>query len=72
MFCFHLFKVTVADFPLYELMDQHTRMKSDILDAYPKIQAFLKRFRELPKVKEYLAKDEVKHLPINNQQAGFK
>lgn len=65
-------QVTVADFPMYELLDQHTRMKSDSLDAYPKLTAFLKRFRELPKVKEYLEQDCVKNLPINNKVAAFK
>lgn len=65
-------KVTVVDFPMYELLDQHTRMKADSLDAYPKLTAFLKRFRDLPKVKDYLEKDSVKNLPINNKSAAFK
>nr|APX42722.1 glutathione S-transferase [Corbicula fluminea] len=65
-------EVTVADFPLYDLLDQHTLMKADSLDAYPKLQAFLRRFREVPKVKDYLAKDSVKNLPINNKMAAFK
>ncbi|KAL4226000.1 Glutathione S-transferase Mu 3 [Mactra antiquata] len=65
-------KVTVADFPFYELLDQLTRMKPDVLSAYPKTTEFLSRFRELKNVKEYLARDEVKNMPINNKRAGFK
>lgn len=64
--------ITVADFPLYELLDQHVHMKSDLLDAYPKLLKFLDRFRDLPKVKEYLQQDGVKNLPINNKIAAFK
>nr|AEW46330.1 mu glutathione S-transferase [Ruditapes philippinarum] len=65
-------KVTVVDFPMYELLDQHTRMKSDSLDAYPKLKAFLGRFQELPKVKEYLAQESVRNMPINNKSAAFR
>ncbi|KAH3876580.1 hypothetical protein DPMN_000426 [Dreissena polymorpha] len=65
-------KVTVADFPMYELLDQHIRMKSDSLDSYSRLKDFLVRFAQLPKVKEYLATDNVKNLPINNKMAGFK
>ncbi|KAH3876559.1 glutathione S-transferase Mu 4-like [Dreissena polymorpha] len=65
-------KVTVADFPMYELLDQHIRMKSDSLDPYPRLRDFLVRFAQLPKVKEYLAKDSVKNLLINGKMAAFK
>ncbi|KAL4226002.1 Glutathione S-transferase Mu 3 [Mactra antiquata] len=65
-------KVTVADFPFYELLDQLTRMKPDVLSVYPKTTEFLGRFRELKNVKEYLARDEVKNMPINNKMAIFK
>ncbi|WAR26548.1 GSTM5-like protein [Mya arenaria] len=65
-------KPTVADFPMYELLDQHLRMKADSLDACPKLKAFLQRFSQLPKVKEYLAQDKVKNMPINNKSAAFK
>lgn len=65
-------QVTVADFPLYELLEQHTRMKPGSLDSYPNLKAFLNRFEQLPKVKEYLAKESVKNLPINNKVASFK
>ncbi|KAH3851680.1 hypothetical protein DPMN_094164 [Dreissena polymorpha] len=65
-------KVTVADFPMYELLDQHIRMQADSLDSYPRIKDFMARFSQLPKVKDYLAKDSVKKLPINNKSATFK
>ncbi|XP_045165161.2 glutathione S-transferase Mu 3-like [Mercenaria mercenaria] len=65
-------KITVVDFPMYELLEQHTRMKPDSLDAYPKLTAFLQRFQKLPNVKEYLTKDSVKNMPINNKVASFR
>lgn len=65
-------KLTVADFPFYELLDQLTRMKTGVLDEYTKLRAFLTRFRELPKIKEYLARDDVKDMPINNKVAQFR
>jgi len=67
-----MFKVTVADFPVYEILDQHLRMKPDIFDGLPKLKKFVERFAGLPKVKEYLARDDVKNMPLNNKFATFK
>ncbi|KAL4226001.1 Glutathione S-transferase Mu 3 [Mactra antiquata] len=65
-------QVTVADFPFYELLEQLTRMKPEVLSAFPKTAEFLGRFKELKNVKEYLAREEVKNMPINNKMAKFK
>lgn len=65
-------KVTAADFSMYEILDQHRRMQADSLDAFPKLRAFLDRFECLPTVKEYLALDKVRNLPINSKIAAFK
>ncbi|PVD24751.1 hypothetical protein C0Q70_15236 [Pomacea canaliculata] len=48
-------EVTVADFPMYELLDQHRIMVPGILDEFPKITAFMKAFEELPAIKKYMS-----------------
>jgi len=63
-------EVTACDFPMYELLDQHTIMKPGILEDYPKLKAFYDRFQNLPKIKAYLASAE--KLPLNNKSAAFR
>ncbi|CAG5130824.1 unnamed protein product [Candidula unifasciata] len=63
---------TACDFPLYELLDQHRLMKPDILKDYKNLQAFLKRFEELPQIKAYLQSGEFFTHPVNNKTAGWK
>ena len=67
-----VFQVTVADFPMYELLDQHRLMIPGVLDAYPKLTAFMNAFEALPKIKEYMASDKFMKRPINNKVAAFK
>ncbi|KAK7101905.1 glutathione S-transferase Mu 2-like [Littorina saxatilis] len=64
--------VTVVDFPMYELLDQHRLMIPGCLDKYPKLTDFMKRFEALPKIKEYMASDKFMKRPINNKCAKFK
>ncbi|XP_046575277.1 glutathione S-transferase Mu 3-like [Haliotis rubra] len=65
-------KVTVCDFPMYELLDQTRIMKPGSLDKFPKLLAFLTRFEALPKIKAYLSSDKCIKRPINNKSASFK
>lgn len=65
------FQITVADFPLYELLDQLRLMKKDILDDHPKLVAFLDRFEALPTIKKYMSSDKFLKGPVNNTQAGW-
>ena len=67
-----VFQVTVADFPMYELLDQHRLMIPGVLGAYPKLTAFMDAFEALPKIKEYMASDKFMKRPINNKVAAFK
>jgi len=66
--------VTVADFPMYELLDQHRLMIPGVLDGdkYPKLSAFLANFEALEKVKAYMASDAFMKRPVNNKVAKFK
>ncbi|CAI9740327.1 glutathione S-transferase Mu 3-like [Octopus vulgaris] len=65
-------KVTFVDFPMYELLDQHKAFDCKLLENYPKLNAFLKRFEELPKIKAYHQSKEYVKLPINNKVAHFQ
>lgn len=64
--------ITICDFPMYELLDQHKLMKPGILDDYPHLAKFVERFENLPKIKAYMASNKFMAGPINNKVAGFK
>ncbi|OWF51238.1 Glutathione S-transferase Mu 5 [Mizuhopecten yessoensis] len=64
--------VTACDFPMYELLDQHTLMKPGCLDDFPNLTAFQKRFEDLPKIKEYLKDPSYIAFPVNNKVAKFR
>merc|ERR1711963_818949 len=64
--------VTVADFPMYELLDQHRLMLPGCLDKYPKLTDFMTRFEALPKIKAYMASPKFMSRPVNNKVAKFK
>lgn len=57
---------------MYELLDQHRLMRPEILNDYKNLQAFLKRFEELPKIKAYMQSDEFMKRPCNNKSAGWR
>ncbi|KAJ8301663.1 hypothetical protein KUTeg_020650 [Tegillarca granosa] len=65
-------KITVCDFHIYELLDQHRIMEPGCLDKYQKLTEFMDRFEALPNIKAYLASDECIKRPINNKFAPFK
>ncbi|XP_067683085.1 glutathione S-transferase Mu 5-like [Haliotis asinina] len=65
-------KVTVCDFPIYELLDQTRIMQPGSLDKFPKLLAFLSRFEAIPSIKKYMSSDKFIKRPINNKSASFK
>eukprot|EP01098_Paradermamoeba_levis_P002026 TRINITY_DN1235_c0_g1_i1.p1 TRINITY_DN1235_c0_g1~~TRINITY_DN1235_c0_g1_i1.p1 ORF type:complete len:253 (+),score=66.79 TRINITY_DN1235_c0_g1_i1:94-759(+) len=65
-------EVTVADFHLYEMFDQHRLLEPTSLDAFPHISAFVKRFAALPKIAQYLASDRCIVHPVNNKTGAWK
>ena len=62
----------MADFPMYELLDQHRLMIPGVLDPYPKLKAFMDAFEALPKIKAYMASAKFMKRPVNNKSASFK
>ncbi|XP_052679113.1 glutathione S-transferase Y1-like [Crassostrea angulata] len=63
--------ITICDFPIYELLDQHRLMKPGILDDYPNLTKFVERFENLPKIKAYMASDKFMARPVNSNLAMF-
>jgi glutathione S-transferase len=59
---------TVADFQLYDYIDSGLLLDGGqaLLDKYSNIKRFLKTIRELPEIKDYIAKAHTQ-LPINNK-----
>ena len=65
-----------ADFHLWEMLDQHERMKDvigeeSLLITRPRLGAFYKAFRELPQLKGYFEGAKYS-LPMNNTMAYCK
>jgi len=63
---------TVADFQLYEYLDCGFLLDEEhvLVDKYANIKRFMQTIRELPEIKEYIAKAHTQ-LPLNNKVAKF-
>jgi glutathione S-transferase len=59
---------TVADFQLFEYIDCGLSLDGGqaLLDKYPNLKRFMKTIRELPEIKDYVAKSQAQ-LPMNNK-----
>ncbi|KAH7956274.1 hypothetical protein HPB52_007780 [Rhipicephalus sanguineus] len=57
-------RLTYVDFMLYEGFDWHREFKPDAMEPYPNIAEYLKRFEELPNIKEFFASDKYNRWPI--------
>ncbi|XP_065911824.1 glutathione S-transferase Mu 3-like [Dysidea avara] len=64
--------ITFVDFVMYELLDQHVTFEPTILDEFPNLKAFLKRFEALPVIKSYMESPKFMKSPINNPTAKWK
>jgi len=67
--------LTYLDFCFAELLERFQDMDAElgmtVLEPYPNLQAYLKRFVELPGVKEYRASERFKARPYNNPAAKW-
>ena len=64
-------QLTVVDFVMYELLDQHRIFDASLVDAHDNLGKFLKRFEELEPIKTYMASDRFIKAPLNNKMAKF-
>jgi glutathione S-transferase len=50
--------ITHPDFHMYEMLCVHNKLAPGILEKYPKLVAFMKRFEALPTLSAYLKSDK--------------
>ncbi|KAH6934277.1 hypothetical protein HPB50_022857 [Hyalomma asiaticum] len=67
-------RLTYVDFLLYEGLDTHREFRGEAVQRYPHLVEYLKRFEELPNLKEYFASDKYHKYPIlgPHRKWGFK
>ncbi|XP_037079986.1 glutathione S-transferase Mu 5-like [Pollicipes pollicipes] len=63
--------LTVVDFVMYELLDQHRLLDASLLEPHDNLKKFLHRFEELDAIKKYMASDRFMKSPLNNVAAKF-
>ncbi|KAM3171013.1 hypothetical protein ACTXT7_017464, partial [Hymenolepis weldensis] len=52
--------INYPDFHLCELLNQLEKFEPSCLGGFPKLKAYLTRFENLPKLKEYMSSEEFK------------
>eukprot|EP00922_Rhytidocystis_sp_ex-Travisia-forbesii_P022437 GHVS01032847.1.p1 GENE.GHVS01032847.1~~GHVS01032847.1.p1 ORF type:complete len:235 (-),score=26.39 GHVS01032847.1:102-806(-) len=65
-------EITVADFLLYELLDQTRLMCQTALDGFDNLKNFINRFEAIDSIAAYKASPEFITRPINNKSAAFQ
>lgn len=65
-------QLTVVDFVMYELLDQHRLLEASLLEPHGNLTKFLQRFEQLDAIKAYMASDRFMSRPLNNKSAKFK
>ncbi|KAM8974941.1 glutathione S-transferase Mu 1-like [Pelodytes ibericus] len=62
-------KITLADFLMYDVLDQHRMLEPSCLKNFQNLQDFLTRFEALPKVAAYMKSPRFIRTPINSIKA---
>ncbi|XP_044144241.1 glutathione S-transferase Mu 4-like [Bufo gargarizans] len=62
-------KITLADFLIYDALDQHNILDPTCLQNFKNLQDFLARFEALPAIAAYLKTPSCKKTPINGKTA---
>lgn len=57
-------RITYVDFMLYEGLDWNHEFKPDAFAPYPALVEYLRRFEELPGIKEYMASGAYNKWPM--------
>lgn len=63
--------VTYADFLLYDTLDFYRLFAEGVLDAFPKLLAFLARVESLPNLSDYFKSDKFSRFPICGPMAHW-
>ncbi|CUT99740.1 glutathione S transferase [Echinococcus multilocularis] len=62
-------KINYPDFGLCELLNQLTKFEPTRLAKYPKLQAYLSRFENLPELKNYMTSKEFNTISCHGPSA---
>ncbi|VDL58952.1 unnamed protein product [Hymenolepis diminuta] len=65
-------KINYPDFHLCELLNQLEKFEPSCLAGFPKLKAYLTRFENLPKLKEYISSEEFKRRDCNGKMAKWR
>jgi len=65
-------KLTMVDFVMYELLDQHKAYDASFVEPHQNLVDFLKRFEEIPEIAAFQKSDKCFKGPINAIIAKFK
>lgn len=63
--------LTMVDFVMYELLDQHRLLDPTLLEPHDNLTKFLARFEQLEPIKKYMESDRFMKAPLNNKMAKF-
>ncbi|XP_042879694.1 glutathione S-transferase Mu 1-like isoform X2 [Penaeus japonicus] len=63
--------ITIVDFLMYELLDVNLKVSSSWLQDFSNLQAYHKRFENLPAIKNYMASPRFIRVPLNGISAKF-
>jgi len=64
-------KLTYVDFSLFDILDQVMFLEPKLLDSFPILQEYQKRFASLERIKAYMSSDRYVKYPLNNRMAIF-
>ncbi|XP_075469699.1 glutathione S-transferase Mu 4-like isoform X2 [Ascaphus truei] len=64
-------KITFADFPMYDVLDQHLLLGPTCLQNFKNLQDFLTRFQALPPIAAYMKSPRFMNTPINARTAAW-
>ncbi|XP_066456354.1 glutathione S-transferase Mu 4-like isoform X2 [Eleutherodactylus coqui] len=62
-------KITLADFVIYDGLDQHKILDPTCLQNFKNLQDFLVRFERLPAIAAYLKTSKCRRIPVNGKTA---
>ncbi|XP_040851549.1 glutathione S-transferase Mu 1-like isoform X2 [Ochotona curzoniae] len=64
-------KITIADFHVYDILDQNRIFVPGCLDAFPNLKDFMARFEALPKIAAYMKSSRFIRVPVFSKIARW-
>lgn len=61
----------IADFKLYCIVDNHTKLMPDLLDKFPNLTRFYNAFRKISSIQEYMKTSGCEQISMNGGPARF-